>query len=306
MSLATRCNSCGTVFRVVQDQLKVSEGWVRCGRCNEVFNALEGLFDMERESPPEWSPAPQQRPADPSTLPGGSAGTPSKSGDLTGDYDPERLGPRRAEPVFGPEPVDLDNAASRFGPDAYFDGRSALPGQPDTAPPVPEPEFVRKATDRARWKRSPRRALLAAVALTLALLLGLQWAHHFRDLVAARWPAAAPVLAAWCARAGCTIGPLRRIESFTVESTTLTPAAIAGALRLTVTVRNRDQVALAVPSVDLSLTDSTGGLIARRALRPQDFRITQASQAPGADQTMQLHLTAGTRVSGYTVEIFYP
>ena len=45
MSLATRCTSCGTVFRVVQDQLKVSEGWVRCGRCNEVFNALEGLFD---------------------------------------------------------------------------------------------------------------------------------------------------------------------------------------------------------------------------------------------------------------------
>ena len=46
MSLATRCTSCGTVFRVVQDQLKVSEGWVRCGRCNEVFNAIEGLFDL--------------------------------------------------------------------------------------------------------------------------------------------------------------------------------------------------------------------------------------------------------------------
>src|SRR5438046_1859583 len=53
MSLATRCTSCGTVFRVVQDQLKVSEGWVRCGRCDEVFNALEGLFDLGRDSPPE-------------------------------------------------------------------------------------------------------------------------------------------------------------------------------------------------------------------------------------------------------------
>ena len=56
MSLATRCTACGTVFRVVQDQLKVSEGWVRCGRCDEVFNALEGLFDLERESPPDWTP----------------------------------------------------------------------------------------------------------------------------------------------------------------------------------------------------------------------------------------------------------
>ncbi|HVK31353.1 MAG TPA: zinc-ribbon domain-containing protein, partial [Burkholderiaceae bacterium] len=52
MSLATRCNACGTVFRVVQDQLKVSEGWVRCGRCGEVFNALEGLFDLEGASGP--------------------------------------------------------------------------------------------------------------------------------------------------------------------------------------------------------------------------------------------------------------
>lgn len=53
MSLATRCTACGTIFRVVQDQLKVSEGWVRCGRCQEVFNALESLFDLEREAPPQ-------------------------------------------------------------------------------------------------------------------------------------------------------------------------------------------------------------------------------------------------------------
>ena len=61
MSLATRCTACGTVFRVVQDQLKVSEGWVRCGRCDEVFNALEGLFDLERDSPPEWAEPSRRR-----------------------------------------------------------------------------------------------------------------------------------------------------------------------------------------------------------------------------------------------------
>jgi predicted Zn finger-like uncharacterized protein len=46
MSLATRCPACSTVFRVVQDQLRVSGGWVRCGQCQEVFNALETLFDL--------------------------------------------------------------------------------------------------------------------------------------------------------------------------------------------------------------------------------------------------------------------
>ncbi|HSW25101.1 MAG TPA: zinc-ribbon domain-containing protein, partial [Burkholderiaceae bacterium] len=61
MSLATRCPVCQTVFRVVQDQLKVSEGWVRCGRCAKVFNAFEGLFDLEREFPALRSPTPSQK-----------------------------------------------------------------------------------------------------------------------------------------------------------------------------------------------------------------------------------------------------
>src|SRR5215211_2184433 len=59
MSLATRCTACGTIFRVVEDQLKVSEGWVRCGRCQQVFNALQGLFDLEKDAPPPW---PAERP----------------------------------------------------------------------------------------------------------------------------------------------------------------------------------------------------------------------------------------------------
>jgi predicted Zn finger-like uncharacterized protein len=39
MSLITRCPACGTLFKVVADQLKISQGWVRCGQCSEVFDA---------------------------------------------------------------------------------------------------------------------------------------------------------------------------------------------------------------------------------------------------------------------------
>ena len=65
--LATRCTSCGTVFRVVPDQLRVSEGWVRCGRCSQVFNAAEALLDLEtgapRRLPEEVAPRPVPAPA---------------------------------------------------------------------------------------------------------------------------------------------------------------------------------------------------------------------------------------------------
>ena len=45
MSLITCCPSCGTLFRVVPDQLKISEGWVRCGHCADVFDATAHMTD---------------------------------------------------------------------------------------------------------------------------------------------------------------------------------------------------------------------------------------------------------------------
>ena len=39
MTLVTRCPACATIFKVAPDQLKIADGWVRCGRCSEVFEA---------------------------------------------------------------------------------------------------------------------------------------------------------------------------------------------------------------------------------------------------------------------------
>ena len=50
MSLITRCPACTTMFKVVPDQLRVSDGWVRCGQCNEVFDANANLQDAAYEA----------------------------------------------------------------------------------------------------------------------------------------------------------------------------------------------------------------------------------------------------------------
>ncbi|MGA8784007.1 MAG: DUF3426 domain-containing protein [Polaromonas sp.] len=47
MSLITRCPACGTMFKVVADQLKIAQGWVRCGQCSEVFDASSQLLPAE-------------------------------------------------------------------------------------------------------------------------------------------------------------------------------------------------------------------------------------------------------------------
>jgi hypothetical protein len=63
-----------------------------------------------------------------------------------------------------------------------------------------------------------------------------------------------------------------------------------------------------MPWIDLSLTDPSGQLVSRRALGPNDFRVNPAVLAPGSESNLQLVLasTTGQRISGYTVEIFYP
>ncbi|MDX1810793.1 MAG: DUF3426 domain-containing protein [Gammaproteobacteria bacterium] len=41
----TECPNCHTFFKVSSSQLRVAEGKVRCGNCNEVFNAVNSLLD---------------------------------------------------------------------------------------------------------------------------------------------------------------------------------------------------------------------------------------------------------------------
>jgi hypothetical protein len=61
-----------------------------------------------------------------------------------------------------------------------------------------------------------------------------------------------------------------------------------------------------LPSIDLTLTDANGRLVARRVLAPHDFRAAEVI-APRAEAGLQALLSAGTpSVVGYTVEIFYP
>jgi predicted Zn finger-like uncharacterized protein len=396
MSLATRCTSCGTAFRVVQDQLQVSEGWVRCGRCSEVFNALEGLFDLERETPPEWQQSSLDGPANPADDAGATdtavaferseelKGRPGVAADATTDRaddlapapkrhrrragtrresegsavsrsaiagtaaiapDPDgatdewagaayereasreeridahlfgaRRAPRRGAPAAHVSERDrLDFSDARFDSDLLADDGAAgdapdpaLLTRPDElALEVPAPpEFLRRAESRARWQRPIVRVTLAATALLSLAGLTLQTGHHFRDQAAARWPALRPAFAQWCAIAACTIGPPRRIEDISVESTALAKAPGTEAFRLAVTLRSHGSVPVALPWIDLSLTDASGKLVARKALAIREFSPVATLLAPGAEVVLQTLLaTRGARVTGYTVEIFYP
>ena len=344
MSLATRCTSCGTAFRVVQDQLKVSEGWVRCGRCNAVFNALEGLFDLGRDMPPGWDDTTASAPRH-DLAPGATAAVtePTQAARAQPPLARERvdapapslveheeLDPidahlfrnRRAEGDKTPSVlVDardrLEFSDARFDSDLFAENASSDEAEFSESPisgaadlPLEsahqQPDFMRRAERRARWRSTPVRIALGVACGLGAAILALQAGHHFRDTVAAQWPATRPMLAAWCKAADCVLDAPRRIDDVLVENSALTRAIGLDAFILSVTLKSRSSLALALPSIDLSLTDGNGRLVARRALAPRDFGAAAVIQ-PGAETALQVMLNAGNaRVAGYTVEIFYP
>jgi predicted Zn finger-like uncharacterized protein len=296
MSLAARCPACGTVFRVVQDQLRVSEGWVRCGRCAEVFNAIETLVDLDTEAAARPAPraARSERVLD-------DLARVSQSHDLEVPAPAVRAGPTMSVDLEVPD-------APPDGVDARGDSDVAAPA---VAPPSPSkraaPAFIVQADRAARWRRPGVRLLLAVVGFAGSVLLAWQVAHEYRDLVAARWPSTRDPLERLCAWQGCRIEAPRSIEGLAVESSGLARAEGASSYRLSIVLRNRTPLAIALPAIDLTLTDTQGGVIARRVIRASEMGLAQSSVPPLADLPMQALLAATERpISGYTIEIFYP
>lgn len=323
MSLATRCAACGTVFRVVQDQLKVSEGWVRCGRCGDVFNALEGLFDLERETAPAWTPSQRgaldllpasadEHAAQAAAHAAATAATAANDADLSARLDQAEdthIDTRADSQVETRllERDEIDDDAVGRGEASGFDDAPADDGNGAPRKDGPAPAFLRQADQAARWQRPAVRRALAAAAVLLGLLLAAQVALLERDAIAARWPAATPLLAALCEPLGCRIEPLRRLDGLAVESSGLTQLDNPSLYRLQVALRNRDARALLTPALDVTLTDSRGDVVARKVLAPKDFGATPATLAAGAELSLQTVLDSGERrISGYSIEIFYP
>jgi predicted Zn finger-like uncharacterized protein len=290
MSLATRCPACGTVFRVVPDQLKVSDGWVRCGRCTEVFDAGQRLFDLEQgeAAAPSARPVPVQ-PADEPAADAALAAAPAGTA---------------AAPPAPAAPAD-DRPADALTTTASV--ADAAEPTPAAAAETPTPGFVRRADSAARWRQPRLRAALAGLSLLLVLLLAGQMALHYRDHLAAASPAARPLLQAACSLLGCRVEPPRRIEALHVDSSGLLRVQDSALYRLSLVVQNKAATPVRMPAIDLALTDAQGQTMARRVLVAAEMGQSGDSLAGASEAALQATLDLGERqVAGYTVELFYP
>jgi predicted Zn finger-like uncharacterized protein len=364
MSLITSCPACSTTFRVVPDQLKISEGWVRCGHCGEVFDGTVDLRDeSELDLPASEAPAPAASETYPGTAPTQPGDLPTMPADpprfaerprppdaptMPADLEtmPAELATRPAELPSGlgelrPRPIEPAGASSSFFGDSqslepspldspFVFRPSDLAGgaDPSVLPPAPrdsrlgeeleEPTpaeldqvtFLRHARRKAFWRRPLVRVLLSLVALALAALLVVQLAYQDRDRLALAEPALRPALAQMCELLHCRLGAPRQIEAIVIDSSGFNRLR-SDTYRLAFTLRNTARVQVAVPAMELTVTDAQDQPIARRVLLPSEFGASEAEAIPPVTEwsrSVGVVVTAppATRIAGYRLLAFYP
>ncbi|MCW5653053.1 DUF3426 domain-containing protein [Hydrogenophaga sp.] len=377
MSFTTRCPACGTTFRVVADQLKISEGWVRCGHCADVFDATLYLrpwsppgeaADDSAASPASASvreePA-YDDPDEPETAIMEDAEMAGEWAAMEGSgrvaFEPEEALPQDPPAPLPPEPspasagvhdradeVDDDSEVSDFHSDLqrFAEGVGRLPSADtigndgaagadavgvqsplaqevapiaaDSVAPLgesvlddahAEPGFVRQARRRAFWQSPGMRAVLVLIALSLTALLAGQWVWHERDRLAAARPEWRPALQQACDVLGCRLAPVRRIDAVVIDSTALV-RKLGNFYAFDLVLRNTASIPLAVPALELSLTDTRDGVIARRVFLPEEWpdapALLPAQGSVTVNFSLSLALGESTPMAGYRALVFYP
>ena len=352
MSLITRCSACGTMFKVVADQLKISQGWVRCGHCSEVFDAAAHLQPFAPEVPANTSQdavAPDEATADLTvnevfSVPDASALPVEQKEEEVTDSAPSPFVPEvqvslpadLAADVFAasvnPKPADYSAVypAAHEAPaqlrreDVHLNESETLEENP-----AEQVSFVRDARRDAFWRRPLMRVALASAALVLLAALLLQIAMFQRSTFAVTQPWASPGLQVLCGILDCEINPPQQIESIVIDSSSFNKLT-NDAYRLKVVIRNTGAIPLAMPALELTLTDTQDHALVRRVMTPAELGARASTLAAGAEFSGELTLTLQNpaaaasapaassasasspnavsllRIAGYRVLAFYP
>lgn len=152
--------------------------------------------------------------------------------------------------------------------------------------------------------------LMGLLAASILLLCGmvLQVLFHQRNVLAATHPGWRPALQAMCAPFRCKVGGHRHIASVVIESSSFTKAK-GDDYHFGITLKNRLNMALEMPAVELTLTDLNDQPVVRRILTPKDLQAPPELSAHGEwSGSLVVRLSTGGSMlaSGYRVLAFYP
>lgn len=209
---------------------------------------------------------------------------------------PAKTRAREAEVTEDEEPltIDLDDSA------ATEDVRV-----PETAPPIPV--ISDRSIFQAPRRGPPPTVWALGVVFAMALFLG-QFVYFYRNELA-QVPELRPHLVRLCAMARCNlIPPAAGLVPELVQTRIAPHPRYANALRLRASFINRTERQLALPLMQVSITDNDGRLLARRTFTPREYLETRAEAATLAPNVLINTSLAVTnpdgKAAGYEVQLF--
>ena len=290
------------MFKVVPDQLRISDGWVRCGQCDEIFDASASLV---QETPSVAGQTP--------SVAGHWALVEASDNPTAGVTTTARV--TDAELTSTVKPAmreDLSDRGGRRGADQGLGRGDAQSGEARRAADIVagRVSFIQDGTTRSFWGRSWVRVLLGVSCLILLLGLAVQVAYVERDRIAAMEPATKPWLESLCEVQGCAVSPIQRIESIMIDSSSFNKVR-GDVYRLNFAVRNNAPIEVGLPAMELTLTDSQDQVLTRRVFLGRELGARTNILAPGAEWQGSWGVSvkgAGItdHVSGYRILAFYP
>ena len=171
----------------------------------------------------------------------------------------------------------------------------------------PEPHFMRAARRKAFWRSPAMRVGMAIVFLALGLTLLAQIGLRDRDYWAAHFPTFRPMLTTLCGPLHCSLAPPRQITAVVIDSSSFSKGR-GDAYQLSVTIKNKADIAVAMPSMELTLTDAQDQPVLRKVLHASEIAAPAALAARDEwSGALSLGVSAGAQpVTGYRVLAFYP
>lgn len=289
MTMFTRCTHCEATFRVTLEQLQTSSGQVRCGVCQNVFDAFVALSANDPRGGD-----------DPMTI--DAASPPAVS-----EEPPEMI----AEPA--PQALDLELTSHdqlAREPDLVVEAEAPPPPAFAAERRIPSPlPYDDVPMPRAVERTSP---LMVAFAVLLLVALAVQASYIFRGELAAAVPEMRPMLEAACAQLDCEVPLPRLADRLSIEASDLQALDTSrpGRVVLNATIRNRATLTQAWPMLELTLTNARDQVAARKVFTPAEY-LDGADSTPGlaanAEAAVRLRLDTGDIVAaGYRIYLFHP
>ncbi|WP_244273601.1 DUF3426 domain-containing protein [Acidovorax soli] len=225
--------------------------------------------------------------------------------------EPERASSQPLEAPFPPEVLlRPDRGQSEALEVAAPDGMPLAQQEydpPEDSVGAEDVSFVRAAKRKAFWRRPLVRVVLGTIGVVLLCTLALQVVLQERDRIAAMDPRVRPWLQALCEPFQCTLAPLKQMSDVVIDSSSFNKGR-GDSYQLTFAIKNRANIPLAMPAMELTLTDAQDQPVLRRVFLPPEMAAPAELPALGVwnSSVAVIVTTGGARVAGYRLLAFYP